>query len=120
VDNRKLPFECEKSSVDLRNYPGWTVGEEWRRYRVGSAVIEGKVTGWATTETIAAHERGDYSALPTFFFEARRFSETGEPDWDMAGGHIETREIARRLNQYAMDATTAAWDYVLGRIEACL
>lgn len=120
MDDRKLPFNCEKSWIDHRVYPSWTVGEEGRRYRVGSTLIEINVRGWATPETIAAHERGDYKALPTFFFEARRYSEAGEPDWNMAGGYIETRELARRISEHAMDATTAAWDYVLGRVEACL
>lgn len=119
MDNRKLT-DCKKSWVELREYPGWSVGEEWRRYRVGSTLIEVKLTGWATVETIAAHDRGDYTALPTFFFEARRFSEKGEPDWNMAGGYIETRELARRISKHAMDASTAAMDYVLGRVEACL
>jgi hypothetical protein len=38
----------------------------------------------------------------------------------MAGGHIEAHEIARRIREHGMDASTAAVDYVLGVVEQYL
>jgi hypothetical protein len=120
VGSKLTAEHCEQSSVELREYPEWTVGREWRRYRVGSALVEIHLEGWARNEVLAAHERGDTTHLPSFSFEGRRFSETGEPDWNMAGGHIEAHEIARRIREHGMDASTAAVDYVLGVVEQYL
>lgn len=105
---------CERSGApELRSYPqdGWDVGRERRRYRTGPAVlVEIELTGWG--------ENGERFAIewPRFFFEARVRYEDGRGGWwDVAGGPIPTEELSKRGHR--LDATSAAWEYVLTTVE---
>jgi hypothetical protein len=118
----KLTMEtADRSFVDLREYPGWKVGRENRIYRVDGDLVHIQVTGWATEETIAAHEGGDASVWPTFFFEANRYFGRGKPHHPLAGGPIPAAELARYASAgYTSGAAETAMGCALERVEACL
>jgi hypothetical protein len=118
----KLTMETAQSSSDeFREFPGWKVGRENRIYKVDGDLVHIQITGWASEETIAAHEAGDESVWPMFTFEASRYYGRGKPVHNLAGGVIPAEEMAAyRRKHYTSGAAEAAMGVVLERVEACL
>jgi hypothetical protein len=112
---------AERSSDELRDFPGWKVGRETRVYRVGDTRVHVHVTGWASEETIRKHEAGDASVWPTFFFEAIQHYGNGAFPRNVAGGLITAAELERYASEYySTSGAETAMGVALGKVEACL
>lgn len=112
---------AERSSDELREFPGWKVGRETRVYRVGNTRVHVHLTGWASEETIRQHEQGDTSVWGTFFFEAIQHYGGGAFPRNVAGGAITVAELDRYAREhYTLSGSETAMGVALAKVEACL